>query len=310
MFELHVSSFGRFRRYDFVLPEVGHGFSVVPAAGATLVALQHEAEPVLDSYETSEALEIGLEAKGALLFPFPNRLREGRYSWLGRQYVFPINDPQTNTAIHGFICREVFQPVRIELTDEHAEIACRLDYEGSHPGYPFPFTMGVTYSMTLRSLFGLQVWVKNRHTEPIPLGFGWHPYFRLGKKIDDYLLKLPPCSREILDERKLPILKQEPFTAFEQMRPLGKEVFDACFRAAEHLTLYDVHLRGERRAVTISLSRTLFPFFQIFTPPTRQSLAIEPMTCLINAFENGEGITSLAPGHVWSAAFVLHCETV
>lgn len=306
MFELNITPFGRFRRYDFHLPASGHGFSVVPGLGATLLSLRYRGEELLDGYATPDELEAGTWVKSALLFPFPNRLRDGCYQWLGQEYVFPINEAQTNTAIHGFAHREAFAPTRIELADEHAEIACRLDYNGHHAGYPFPLTLEVAYSLTYRGLFGVCAWVKNRHSAAIPLGFGWHPYFRLG----ECSLKLPPCTREVLDERMLPVLKREAYDAFEHLQPLGQTTLDDCFRPAEYLTLYDICLRGKRHAVTLSLSRTLFPFFQIFTPPHRQSIAVEPMTCLINAFENGEGLISVPPGGVWSAAFVLQCEQI
>lgn len=310
MFELHTSAFGRFRRYDFSLPTTGHSFSIVPARGATVIDLRYRGESLLDGYATPEALEAGEWAKSALLFPFPNRLRDGRYQWGGQEYQFPINEPKTNTAIHGFASREPFAVTRIELTEEHAEITCRLDYTGHHAGYPFPLTMEVTYSLTYRGLFGLSVWVKNRHTAAIPIGLGWHPYFRLAERTDVCQLKCPPCDREILDKRGLPARQRELYTAFEQTQLIGETGFDDCFRVNEHLTLYDLRLKGPRHAITLSLSRVLFPFFQLFIPPHRQSIAIEPMSCLVNAFENGEGLISLAPSADWSAAFVLQCEAV
>ncbi len=310
MFELNTVPFGRFRRYDFSFPSLGQGFSVVPGHGATVLELRYEGENLLDGYDTPEALERGEWAKSALLFPFPNRLRDGRYHWLGEDYQIPVNEPSTQTAIHGFVLEEAFAVTRIELTDEHAEITCRLDYAGQRLGYPFPFTLEVTYSLTYRGVFGLSVWVRNRHTAPIPVGFGWHPYFRLATRADNCTLKCPPCYRERLDARRLPILQHDIFTDFEQAKPIGNAVLDDCFRANENLTLYDLRLKGERCAVSLSLSRALFPFFQIFTPPHRQSVAIEPMSCLINAFENGEGLGSIDPMAEWSAAFVLQCETV
>src|SRR5438034_969248 len=40
-----------------------------------------------------------------ILFPFPNRIRDGRYSWDGKSYQLPLNDPTRLNAIHGFACR-------------------------------------------------------------------------------------------------------------------------------------------------------------------------------------------------------------
>jgi aldose 1-epimerase len=37
-----------------------------------------------------------------VLFPFPNRIRDGRYTWDGREYQLPLDDPAGKNAIHGF----------------------------------------------------------------------------------------------------------------------------------------------------------------------------------------------------------------
>ncbi len=310
MFELRTEAFGRFQQYHFFHPRQGHGFSVVPGCGATLLRLRCKEVELLDGYASPEALEMGQGAKSALLFPFPNRLRDGSYRWLGKAYRFPIDEPTTQTAIHGFAYREPFVVARIELTKEHAEITCLLDYDGHCAGYPFPVTIEVTYSLTDRGLFGWSAWIKNRHTEPIPVGLGWHPYFRVAERVDACVLRCPPCERELLDERQLPLLKREAFTDFERPHPIGSRVFDDCFRLPATATLCDIHLKGDHSAVRLSFSRSLFPFFQLFTPPDRRSIAVEPMSCLINAFENGEGLRELAPGSDWSAALVVQCEAL
>src|SRR5437868_62099 len=40
-----------------------------------------------------------------ILFPFPNRIRAGRYTWNGTEYQLPLNDATGTMAIHGFVCR-------------------------------------------------------------------------------------------------------------------------------------------------------------------------------------------------------------
>ena len=40
-----------------------------------------------------------------ILFPFPNRIRDGRFTWNGKAYQLPLNDPAKRNAIHGFACR-------------------------------------------------------------------------------------------------------------------------------------------------------------------------------------------------------------
>ena len=42
-------------------------------------------------------------------------------------------------------------------------------------------------------------------------------------------------------------------------------------------------------------------FFYI--PPDRSSIALEPMTCKANAFNNGDGLITLAPGESFEGSF-------
>src|SRR5262245_58131166 len=43
-----------------------------------------------------------------ILFPFPNRIRDGAFTWNERSYQLPRNDPAGKSAIHGFACRHLW----------------------------------------------------------------------------------------------------------------------------------------------------------------------------------------------------------
>src|SRR5262249_22785066 len=46
-----------------------------------------------------------------ILFPFPNRIRAGRFHWDGKDYQLPLNDHVQQNAIHGFACRRAWRVV-------------------------------------------------------------------------------------------------------------------------------------------------------------------------------------------------------
>ncbi|MBK9336949.1 MAG: hypothetical protein IPM98_10320 [Lewinellaceae bacterium] len=305
MFELTQTAFGKYRRYDLHHPESGNGFSMVPGLGANVLEIRFGGDNVLDGYQSPEELEAGQWGKSALLFPFPNRLQDGQYSWLGQDYTFPINNAATNNAIHGFVRHEAFDVTRIEMTTETAEITCRLDYRGHHAWYPFPFVLEATFVMTDRGAFSASFFVRNRHHAAIPVGLGWHPYFRLTDRADTHDLQLPACSVVEIDARMLPTGLRTPYTAFSQKKPLGDTVLDNCFHVEESNTLFHLTLHGGVRTLSLAASRDLFPYFQVFTPPHRESIALEPMTCNVNAFRNGEGLATIPAGGDWAAAFLL-----
>lgn len=58
-------------------------------------------------------------------------------------------------------------------------------------------------------------------------------------------------------------------------------------------------LEGSDGAIEVSAPIRQFPFFQVFTPPHRESIALEPMSCNVDAFNNGQGLVSLEPDAEW-----------
>ena len=68
------------------------------------------------------------------------------------------------------------------------------------------------------------------------------------------------------------------------------------------------HRGGGGRRMTLKASAKHFPFFQVFTPPHRESIALEPMTCNVDAFNNGQGLVSLAADKSWKAGMEVVLE--
>lgn len=130
-------------------------------------------------------MEAGKWGKSALLFPFPNRLRDGQYSWFGHQYAFPINSAATHNAIHGFIRDEAFEVVRVELTTENAEITCRFDYRGIIRGTRSRLC-STSRSASPTGTSSTPRFLQTATTVPTTAGLGWHPYFRLTGKADHH----------------------------------------------------------------------------------------------------------------------------
>ena len=201
MYELIKTPFGKHTRFDLRSPLSGHGFSIVPAAGANVLDILFSGQSVLDGHATPEELESGKGGKSTLLFPFPNRLNEGKYKWMGRQYQFPVNNAATGNAIHGFVREEAFEVEYVLLAQTFARIRCYFDYVGNREYYPFPFTMEVEFSIHDSGLFEMEVEVQNLHHDPIPMGFGWHPYFRLTEGANKHSLQIPPCEKIEINDR-------------------------------------------------------------------------------------------------------------
>jgi aldose 1-epimerase len=296
MYHLHKSKFGKHERFDLSNDATGNGFSVVPAAGVNVLDIVFGGKSILDGYASPEELAEGKWGKSTVLFPFPNRLDGGRYTWRGKQYQFPINNAATGNAIHGFVREETFRPEYVFLAQDRAHIRCSYEYGGHRAYYPFPFLMELEFAISDSGSFEMEVEIENLHSEPIPVGFGWHPYFRLADSADAHGLQLPACERVAINERMIPTGQRVPYHDFSRKKRVGETVLDTCFAVSTKRGAYSLKLFGDGDVLSVRAPATTFPFFQVFTPPHRQSIALEPMSCNVDAFNNGEGLVALAPG--------------
>ena len=308
MYELTKEAFGKYTRYTLYNPLNGHAFSVVPERGANVLDIRFFKKSILDGYQTPEELEAAKWGKSVLLFPFPNRLDRGKYTWQGKQYEFPINNAATENAIHGFVRDEAFEVEYVFLAKDEASILCSYTYGGERPYYPFPFALEVEFSIHDNGTFTLETACRNLHDGPIPVGFGWHPYFRLTDRADQHRMQLPACEMVEINERMIPTGKRSIFGAFQKKKTTGDTFLDNCFHNLSSGGSYKLALDAAGRSVVVKASGRQFPFFQVFTPPHRESIALEPMTCNVDAFNNGDGLITLAPDKEWKAKMEVKFE--
>jgi hypothetical protein len=111
-----------------------------------------------------------------------------------------------------------------------------------------------------------------------------------------------------IDARMIPTGKRIPYVDFQDERLLGDTQLDTCFAALPTESIVRAKLRAPGHALNIEAPRDRFPFFQVFTPPARNSIAVEPMTCNVDAFHNREGLVELPPGELWTVSFKIAHE--
>ncbi|MDX1941679.1 MAG: hypothetical protein SFU99_14060, partial [Saprospiraceae bacterium] len=293
-------------------PISGNRLDMVPHFGACLLDLQFAGQSIIDAYTTPEEMRINKWGKNILMFPFPNRLQDGRYEWLGKTYQLPINDPDTGNALHGFGMNKEMRVEEIETEENFAEITCLYSSKGEEVGYPFTFTFAISFRIEDTGNFEVELLFQNDDEQPIPVGFGWHPYFQVADALDQMELQLPPVELIEVNERMIPTGKRHRYNDFSILKPIGSTVLDNCFALRTEQNKIQLTLRGKRGTIHYwqETGRDKFNFLQIFTPPHRRSMAIEAMTCNINAFNNGEGLIMLPAGAHAHARFGFSFESV
>jgi aldose 1-epimerase len=297
MFEYSKLPFGEMTKHRFYDATTGNGFEVVPEVGGTIIDLWLAQRPIISGCRTPEELNNNQAYKSSLLFPFPNRLDNGEYEHLADHYKFDINEKETQTALHG-LGRDVEMDIlKKECTDDDAFIKLSYFYEGSEDAYPFPFLVDIEYRISNTNGFTLTMRYTNEAEFSIPVGLGWHPYFQLAAPIDQLHLRLPPCRMVEVNERMLPTGRLMPYEYFNTARPIGKTVLDNAFLLEESQDEASVLLIHNDYSLSYwqESGPGKFRYLQVYTPPDRNTIAIEPMTCNIDAFNNGDGLIMLGP---------------
>lgn len=246
--------------------------------------------------------------RSAVLFPSPNRLRDGRYRFAGKDYQFAVNEAATQTALHQFLWRLPAEVTAEHTGDDSHSATLLWRYDASEPGYPFKADIRITFMVAATGAFAMAMEVENTDSVAIPVGLGWHPYYTLGVAIDDCSLHLPQVQRVEIDKRMLPTDNLLVDDRFAELAPIGAMQLDDCFvldgsNAGEQ----QVKLWSDAAGFGLALWQQAGPsgmnFVQLYIPPDRQSLAVEPMSCGIDALNTEAGLVVLEPGQRYHANF-------
>ena len=283
--------------------------TIVPSFGANVGQIQltknGRGYPLLDGNRRRKDFFDRRMFNGAHLVPYPNRVKGGKYRLNGKEYRLPINYENENNAAHGFIHNRSFQLIAKKEEAGFAEIILHYSYNGDLSGYPFPFEITYTYALDEAAGFICSMTVTNSGQNTMPFGAGLHPYFSFGKEVDRLRLKMPPVWRVLTDSSMIPTGEEEPDERFTRFAPLGGEKLDTLFRFRNEAETHEVHLNDEASGFTVTLwmEGKAYPYCQIYIPPDRRSVAVEPMTCAVDAFNNGKGLVFIQPGESFKASF-------
>jgi aldose 1-epimerase len=281
----------------------GTVISVLPGYGATLHAFivrTRNGSPfnVIDNYSDLNELqaEMGRSFKGPKLSPFPCRISAGKYLFDGKEFHFSrlFGD---GSAIHGLIYDKPFRIVEQTAGEQYGAIVMEYAYQKDDPGYPFVYDCRVSYILHADSMLEVVTAVTNLDQSIIPIADGWHPYFRLGGKVDDWRMQFHSAAMVEFDRQLIPTGKLLQYTAFETPRPIGDSFLDNCFSLKPGLVSAACEIYNEENGLAVLLfPDTSYPYLQLYTPPSRASIAIENLSGAPDCFNNKMGLTLLAPG--------------
>ena len=256
-----------------------------------------------EAFQSYPEHDVSWAFHGAVLLPWPNRVRGGRYAFDGVSFQLALTEPLQHNALHGLTAWQPWSVVHHAV--DSVVLRCRLF---PSPGYPFQLETVVTYTLTDEGL-GVTTRSVNVGDVVCPYAVGFHPYGSAGgaAAVDECTLSIDASRRLHLDEGLIPVgseLVEGTQYDFRAGRSLGARFLDDCFtdvvrdaagRSWARLARPDGH-------VLEMWADEHFGFWQVYSgdalPKTlaRRSLAIEPMTAAPNAFQSGDGLLRLEPG--------------
>ncbi len=273
--------------------------AVVTESGAALRVLTYGDRPLVDGFAADE---MSPGARGQLLMPWPNRIRDGKYTFGGRDLQLALTEPSRANASHG-LARWAAWTVE-EHTATSVSLVCRVM---AQTGYPWAIDLHVLYDLGADGLTVTQT-ATNLGLEPAPYACGAHPYLTVGSPtpgaIDRLELTVPAASRTLTDERLIPTetVPVDVEHDFRSGRTIGDIALDETFGDLDRedgIATATLRHPGGGAGVSLWVDDKI-GWLQLYSADDvpgkqRRSLAVEPMTAPADAFNSGVDLVTLAP---------------
>lgn len=269
--------------------------AVISTEGAALIGLS------VDNFNLIEPnTRDGLYA-GKILAPWPNRIKDGKYTFNKKDYQLPINEVSKNNSLHGLVANCHWEVI---LQDQSKVI---LQHLLNQPDiYPGKLQLQVSYEIIEQ---GVEISVLSENVGDIsaPYGVSIHTYLVAGALVKNYELLLQLPSDQFLEvdaERLLPI-KLQPVTGanfnFVSLKKISNLFIDHAFKYSSDYPRSISLLNAEGQGAEVIFDEQS-NWIQIHTADrdlradSRMAVAIEPMTCPPDAFNSGIDLVVLEPG--------------
>lgn len=242
-----------------------------------------------------------------VLWPFPNRVRNKRYTYQGKHYSLEeVKRPEADAnLVHGLVFDQPWQFEQPVVTQNSASVTTFIDMtpdSSFYSSYPFPSRLSLTYTLTQNTLT-TSYRLHNTGTQTLPFGFALHPYFAMLSGPEETLLSVPAEAVMEADEYSLPTgrvfdLNKLMYAMYDLRSPIpvGHLKLDHVYTHVRRDIDTVIDYRKHRIQLIIATSDD-FTHAVVFTPGGKPYFCVEHQTCstdAINLHNQGPEMRQLA----------------
>lgn len=220
----------------------------------------------------------------SILFPFANRIKDASYTFNEQAYQLEANQTEENNALHGLVYNKTFNVISKNASEKAAIVVLEYNETQVIPGFPYTYNIQLEYILSNTELL-LNVTVKNTDPKAFPFTLGWHPYFT-SDNLHDSNLVIDSTKKLIIGDRNITtgIEDTNPVSTFN----IKDKQLDDCWL----LNKGDVYFNTPKYKLLIGASGEN-NFLQAYTPPRKNTIALEPTTGVSDSFNNEIGLEIL-----------------
>ncbi|MBQ4298526.1 MAG: aldose 1-epimerase [Clostridia bacterium] len=251
---------------------------ILPEKGANTVRLARDGRDILRPLEDPAQLEENPFLRGTPILLPANRTDGAVFSFDGRRYTLPLNEPELGNNLHGILWSLPFTV----LSATKAAASFRLDNTGAY--YPFPFRLTVSVRLDEEG-YHSAFEVENSGETDMPLTFALHTTF-----LQNGSIRAPLAEAHRFDRRMLPVcfgpLDETEKKIVSGFDPRGTALV-GYYRSCGHTARIGDFL------YTVSEN---FDYWVLFNADGNQDyVCVEPQAGRVNGLNDG-GFLRLAPG--------------
>ena len=262
---------------------------LLPALGGSVTRFDLGDRPLLRS-APADVTDVGDTGCWPLV-PFVNRVRDGRFSFRGREVQLSPNLPPQKHPLHGQGWRGCWR------IDSVAPAEAHLAFDHAPGEWPWAYTARQVFTLDPDGLT-ITLTCTNDADTPMPCGLGLHPWFPCDA---DTVLSAPVAGVWTVDDEVMPV-ETRPATgryALQHRRISGADLDNGFYGWNGRAAITSPGFARLKMSAPVTR-------FQVYAPPSGEVFVAEPVThanAALNAPEaewRALGLRVLDPGETMS----------